>query len=378
MALQGNLRDFSVSEILQLLGTQKKTGCLLLERPGERHALFVLEGRVVSGREPGMRAEDPLLRFLRAIQRFSDEQHRGLLAIHKETGRDLEDLILNGRYLDQDELAGYVERQILDTLLDLSHWETGSYRFDPMMTWKGARLVKLSAEGALIEAARRVDEQKRYRAMFTDPHQLLGVRDLPDPDAQLSEEERELFGIIDGQHTVAQVIAAAPLTEYETQEALHRLIESGWVEFVGRREPGTEETAAREHSAPARGRILRQVLVGCAVLIAVSAGTLGGHMLTRPSSAASEAPDVFAEAQIRDLRQVLELYRREHGAYPDRLERLVDDDWIAPERLEVGDQRLRYAQADGGRDYRIEIVSAPSRAWPGWLEPGTRGKPATP
>lgn len=377
MALQGNLRDFSVSEILQLLGTQKKTGCLLLERGGDRRAVFVLEGRIVSAREPGMRPDDPLLRFLRSIQRFSDEQHRGLLAIHKETGRDLEDLILNGRYLDQDELAAYVERQILDTLLELAYWETGSYRFDPMVTWKGARLVKLSAEGALIEAARRVDEQKRYRTLFTDPHQLLGVRDLPDPDAQLSEEERELFGIIDGQHTVAQVIAAAPLTEYETQEALHRLMEAGWVEFVGRRDPGAEDTA-RERPAPARARVLRQILIGCSVVIAVAGTTIGGQILTRPSSAASDTPDVFAAAQIRDLRQVLELYRREHGGYPDRLERLVDDDWIGAERLEIGDHRLRYTQTSGGRDYRIELVPAAKRPWPEWLPFGSPGVPATP
>ena len=44
MALQGNLRDFSVTEILQLLGSQKKTGCLLLERGAERVLLPGTEG----------------------------------------------------------------------------------------------------------------------------------------------------------------------------------------------------------------------------------------------------------------------------------------------------------------------------------------------
>jgi tetratricopeptide (TPR) repeat protein len=201
MALQGNLRDFSVSEILQLLGTQRKTGCLRLKRDKESYVVFVADGRVVSAREPGMRMDDPLLRLLIKVRRLSDEQQQGLAALHQDSGRDLEDLLLNGKYLEQDDLAACVERQILDTLSVLSHWDTGSYEFDPGSTWKSAKLVKMNAEGALIEAARRLDEGKRQAAMFGDGHQLVGVRDLPDPDEPLSDEEREMFGLVDGQHT---------------------------------------------------------------------------------------------------------------------------------------------------------------------------------
>jgi hypothetical protein len=359
MALQGNLRDFSVSEILQLLGTQKKTGCLLLQHDAGRAVVFVQDGRVVAAREEGMRPDDPLVRFLHDIQRFSEEQYRGLLAIHKETGRDLEDLLLNGRYMEQDELAGYVERQILDTLLRVSSWEAGTYRFDPAVTWKGTRLVKLSTEGALIEAARRIDEQKRFRSLFTDPHRLLGVRDLPDPDEPLSEEERELFGIIDGQHTVSEVMAAAPFTEYEAQEALHRLIEAEWVEFVGRRDPGHGEPPARERAAPDRGRALvRQALVAVVALIVLAILMVGGRSLNRAAAASGRAGDVFTAAQIRDLRSALELYRREHGAYPERLSQLVADDWLPAGALQVSDRRLRYHRDADGRDYRLDLIEA--------------------
>jgi hypothetical protein len=356
MALQGSLRDFSVSEILQLLGTQKKTGCLLLERDGDSCVVYVADGRIVSARDPGMRPDDPLVLFLRMIHRLSEEQYRGLLTIHRETQRDLEDLLLNGRYMDQEELASYVERQILDTLLRLSHWESGSYRFDPAATWKGARLVKLSAEGALIEAARRVDENKRYRAMFTDPHQLLGVRDLPDPDEPLSEEERELFGIIDGQHTLADIVAAAPLTEYETHEALHRMVEAQWLEFVGRRDPGEAPVEAPARTAPRRGRALAREFLAVAAGLVVLAGLVaGGRFVTRPGPTHSAAQDVFVAAQLRDLRKALELYRREHGVYPETLNDLVADDWLTARDLAIPDYRLRYRRIGSGADYQLQL-----------------------
>ena len=38
MALQGSLRDFSAMEIVQLVGSQKKSGCLVMEWNTERFA----------------------------------------------------------------------------------------------------------------------------------------------------------------------------------------------------------------------------------------------------------------------------------------------------------------------------------------------------
>src|SRR5688572_12521267 len=150
MALQGNLRDFSVTEILQLLGSQKKTGCLMLEWNTERAQIFVQDGRIIATRSPGMRPDDPLLLFLLKVHRLSDEQRRGVLSIHKESGRDLEDLLVNGRYMDVEELKLYVERQILNDLQRVVRWESGSYRFDPKLVWPSQPLVRLSMEGALI------------------------------------------------------------------------------------------------------------------------------------------------------------------------------------------------------------------------------------
>lgn len=362
MALQGNVRDFSVSEILQMLGTQKKTGCLLLNRGAENIVIYVSDGRIVSARDPGLRPDDPLIVFLRDIHRLPDEQYRGLLTIHRETGRDLEDLLVNGRYMETEELAGYVERQILDTLLRLSQWGEGAYRFDPAIAWKGERLVHLSTEGVLIEAARRVDERKRFRARFEDAHQVLGVRDLPDPNEPLSDEERELFGIIDGRRTLNEVTAAAPLTEYETHEALDRMMEEGWVETVGRRAPGiltAEAPPARPAPPPVRRGAGRELLVTATALMIVVGLMAGGHLVTRATSTDRSPSDVFVAAQMRDLRKVLDLYQRENGRYPDRLDQLVADHWLSSRELEVPGHKLHYRPQSSGANYRIQLERHP-------------------
>jgi hypothetical protein len=360
MALQGNLRDFSSTEILQLLGTQKKTGCLSLERDGEHMVIYVVDGRIVSTRTPGLTKDDPLLAFLRKAHRLSEEQYRGILSIQRESARDLEDLLLNGRYLDAEELTSFLERQILDDLMRLARWEDGSYRFDPHLRWTAAPLVRLNIEGVLVEVARRADEQKRYRSVFPDPHQILGLRDLPDPDVDLTEEERELFGIIDGRRTLTEVVDAAPLTEYETYESLQRMVEARWLEGVGRRDPGKAPppVAVPVTLSPVRHSWVRDLALGVAVVAALLLLRGSAH-LVMPRADHTHATDVFAEAQVRDVRMALDLYRREHGVFPGRLDELLEARWVTPGQLTIPGYRLVYLPQRDGLDYRLDLTPAP-------------------
>ena len=359
MALQGNLRDFSAMEILQLVGSQKKSGCLVMEWNTERFVVWVVDGRIVSTRQPGLSKDDPLARFLRKSHRVSDEQFRGLLTIQKESGRDFEDLLIKGQYLESEELSMFVERQVLDDLSRLVRWENGTYRFDPSVNWPNEPLISLSMEGAMIEAARRVDEQKRFVGVFRDPHQLLGVHDLPDPDEPLTEEERELFGIVDGQRTVAEVVAAAPLSEYEAYESLHRMLESKWISFTGRRDPGLTVAPGPILPPPRRGphgpAWLREGAVAVAVVTAVILASLFSASLEAKGQPNLE-DDVYAAARVRDLRLAVDLFARERGEFPHRLVDLADDRWIEPSELAVPGYVVHYKVNEAGTDYELTLT----------------------
>lgn len=353
MALDGKLREFSATEILQLLATQRKTGCLVVENERQRACVFVLDGRIVSTRGDVPLDQDPLYRFLRRVRRLSEEQLRGIVALHAESDRDIEDLIVQGRYLESEELGALIERQILDDLTAMIEWTEGQYHFEPGRRWPYPVIVRLSIEASLIEAARRADERSRFTQLFQDGRQIVSVRDLPDPDEEIADEESELFGIIDGQHTVSEIIAVAPLSDYEANEALQRMIEAGWIEFIGRREAeATEQPAPLPNTPSTQPAMLANPLptaltwawegavtaccVGALVAMWISGQMLRGPVLDR------EPTTVFAAAQLRDVRMALQLYRREHGAYPKRLEDLVEDRWLEHSQLTVNGHDVHY------------------------------------
>jgi hypothetical protein len=186
---------------------------------------------------------------------------------------------------------------------------------------------------------------------------LLGVRDLPDPTEPLSDEERDLFGIIDGRHTVGEVMQAAPLTDFEAQEALFRMLESGWIEAAGRRDGIAPPAPAAPHAAPhgTRRSWARELAVVGAVLVALVGLRLAARLFEPPPSRSAPEEDVFVAAQVRDLRFALDLYRRERGRYPERLEQLADNRFVESAALRVRGYNVLYRLRGGGGDYVLDL-----------------------
>jgi len=129
MALQGNLDDFSLPEILQLIAVQQKSGVLKLTAGDDVAVIFFEGGKIVSTRDRRRNARDPLKPFLVKTGRLTDAQMKQIETIEAESRRELTDILLSGNYLSSEELTHVLEQQIQDTLHQLLTWKTGSYHF---------------------------------------------------------------------------------------------------------------------------------------------------------------------------------------------------------------------------------------------------------
>ncbi len=356
MALSGSLREFSLSEILQLLSSQRKTGSLRLTRGTESQVVYLLEGRMAAVRDRGFSEDDPLARFLRRVHRLSEEQLRGIASIHAESGRDLMDLLLNGRYIEREELSILYERLVLDVLHEILVWDDGIYSFSNVAPPESALPVSLSTESMLMEAVRRQDELRRYRTRLTDPGLVLGLKELPDPDASLSEEEKELFGLVDGRRTLGELVSEAPLTDFEAYEALFRLVDAGWIEIQGRRAPErVEPEDAGEGDGLGRHWKTEAALAGaCLALVLVV--QLVSWRTTRP--AAPMPTDAYTSLGLRDVRVAVETFRVQNGHYPERLEELVESGWLRRGQLAPNGFALAYRPIADGSTYALEVTAS--------------------
>ena len=103
MALKGNLRDFSITQLLNLINLAKKTGLLVIEGPGETAQITFRGGKLAFAQ---IGAEDGSLAYiLHQTRKISLSQYKLLRERTAQmTDKELGLLLINAGYLSQDDI----------------------------------------------------------------------------------------------------------------------------------------------------------------------------------------------------------------------------------------------------------------------------------
>jgi len=103
MALEGQLSDFNLAEILQLLASQQKSGFLNLET--NRNMVFIFDkGVLISTRDRRSRSRDPLESFLRAYGFFNEQQWKHVDYVRKNSSLDLTEILVSEGLMTRQEM----------------------------------------------------------------------------------------------------------------------------------------------------------------------------------------------------------------------------------------------------------------------------------
>ena len=165
MALEGQLSDFNLAEILQLISSQQKSGFLNLETT--RNMVFIFDkGVLISTRDRRGRTRDPLESFLRAYGFFDDravEAHR-VRARQQLPGPDrdpdLRGAAGRGGAGPRPEEPGPGDERRGHEAAAAAATTSAPPRTRPRAC---AGAIRQDVQGLLMEAARRLDEEELLR-----------------------------------------------------------------------------------------------------------------------------------------------------------------------------------------------------------------------
>jgi hypothetical protein len=377
MALEGNVRDFGLSEILQLIALQKKTGMLSIT--GERTmVIFFREGQVVSTRDRRRLADDPLKSYLLNYGFLSDEEMNRIQQIQLETNLDITDILISEKKFSDDELRIIYAEQIQETIQEIVSWPKSQYKF--MIGSQVLQGVKsfgsLKVEGLLMESMRRIDEFPELTRIFTTDETI--VKSLPKPKAptvETDELEESVHTILEKQMSIAELVTKARMARFCTYEVLKNLLEKGLLQIVEvpvRAEEAAEEPAP-EDAAPRR-RGPAPVIAAAGLLgLCLAFGEFAVPYVLPPGwsvlrhgavceagapGTASVAPTLLAIESRRieaAVREGLEEHFALTGAYPGSLETLVSKGLLLRKVLDEAKKLgISYRVKNGGKSYSCE------------------------
>jgi|RhiMethySRZTD1v2_1073278.scaffolds.fasta_scaffold28734_5 hypothetical protein len=302
MALQGTLKDFSLADIFQLIGIQKKTGVLTLKNDQETVTVAFADGQVVGADSTLRRLEDRLGTVLVKSGRLTEAQLQDALRQQRSTMKRLGAILVEGQFVDGAGLSEALQVQISQLVYRLFRWTSGSYHFSQETRVDDDRelISPMSAESILMEGARILDEwpmvekgihsmQAVWRHANVEIARSAAAAGGSDGEAAgavtLSDTERMVYGLVDGKRPVQEIVDRSALSEFETCRTMFELISRQLLEEVRQAAPRASASAspsAAAAAAPAKRARPGQgapILLGFAALVLVVAA--GGALLWR-------------------------------------------------------------------------------------------------
>jgi hypothetical protein len=332
VALHGNLRDFGIGEVFQLIGQQQKTGVLDVTADGERVRIAFDRGSVVWGEPAGPYERAALGDLLVRSGLVTPERMLALERGVQDGDGDLVALITRRGELGEAQLAEAIELLTQNTMFTLLRWTQGSFHFTSQpVAGEGDAGRGTPAEQILMDGLRMVDEWRTFDAdareletvwRRSEAFELFRERAEGDSAARLARAER-VFTHMDGRVSARRAIDLARLGDFEAVYWLSRLRRAGVIEPLA---PASARPARRARlslgNAPlASLRVAAPFALAALAVLALVAKRGNERELDAGLVALSRAADASFERAL--LHNAVEAYRFHHGKWPEDLAEAV-------------------------------------------------------
>jgi hypothetical protein len=232
--LQGNLQEFSLPNIFQLVKMSAKSGALTIRRDGESGKVFFLDGTITYAySQPQLL---PLGERLVKVGAISGAQLKQALAAQKKSsdGSRLGGILLEQGHIDRETLEQAVRAQIQDTAFTFFSWADGEFEFAAEDTPPGEDvLVEMNVETVIMEGCRRIDEWElifeQLGSLERVPHLAYGEHVDEEGSLTLTAEEWRVVVHIDGRADINTILRDCGLDRFHGAKVIYSLFSSGLI-----------------------------------------------------------------------------------------------------------------------------------------------------
>ncbi len=389
MALEGQLSDFNLAEILQLIASQQKSGFLVLE--SRREMVFVFDkGYLISTRDRRSKAKDPLETYLQSYGFFSEAQWKHIEFIKGNSSLDLTEILLSESLLDEEELILVLQVLAQEMAHHGMQLRRGRYHFTATKeTPPGVRFrYRLDVQGLLMEAARRLDEETQLKEVFSS--QAITFRQgetVPSPE-ELSATATRIMQLALAGETVGRIIRTGKADSFTVRTLLKTFCDEGYLTLV---RPDQDDRSGQGNggrkSETSRASALKSMPVAVLILVLFA---IAGYLRWAPLMTGEVAAIGLAEPVIEitpgvgpgttdrvemvtgldgtqqvnrrlrlrqiqhDVERALELFRYQNGHYPEMLSLLVNQGMLGNATYQlVVELGWTYALIEEGHQYSL-------------------------
>lgn len=271
MPLQGNIRDFSTTQLLNLVNLSKRSGMLTIfesvptgekdamdqpkMKPGEQRAQIAFnKGKLIFAELAGQ--DNGLIAVLNKAGKLTDKQADALRARAKNTSdKALAMRLIGAKYVTQSDIVACIKQNILDVIYNLMTWGEGPFRFDDDIQPDSKNImVPIDLENVIIEGARRIREVEQLKSHLENLDVSLKFPENPREKfkgVHLSVEEWKVVSYVSPKNTIRQIAKQNNMSEMEIRRVVYGLEQAGLVIVVKPRGTGAAKRSGSRRAKKA-------------------------------------------------------------------------------------------------------------------------------
>jgi len=269
MALKGNLRDFSTTQLLNLINLARKTGTLAITTKNGTAQVCFKEGKLIYAT---LGQDGHLADILQKAGKLTPDQARTIREHSgNQTERALGQMLINAGKISQNDILQSARLHVLDIVYKLFSWVEGDFRFEPTLAPAQDRItVLVELENVIMEGSRRLKEFERLQDELPDLDRALRFTDRPDArlrNISLSVEEWRVVSFIKPNTTIRQIAQFNSMSDFQIRKIVYGMLQAGLVELIQPEgvalpaaKPGAA-VAAPSAAKPAAPAVKRSVVV---------------------------------------------------------------------------------------------------------------------
>lgn len=235
MALKGNLRDFTITQLLNLINLARKTGTLVIEGPGEQIWVSFRDGKLAYAHRG--KEDNSLATILYRSNKLTAAQHRVIKArAARMSDKELGLLLINANYISQQDILTSLQTHFVSVVNRLFTWVEGLFRFENDLLPPDDKItVRIGLENLIMEGSRRLREWEQLQDEIPSLDMALKFAERPGTNIRnvnLSVEEWRVVSFINPKNTMRQIAQASKMNDLEIRRIVYGLLQAGLVEIT--------------------------------------------------------------------------------------------------------------------------------------------------
>jgi hypothetical protein len=235
MALKGNLRDFTITQLLNLVSLAKKTGTLRIKTLKKDAQLSFSEGKLTYA---SVSTEENNLSIMLLYAKTINARQFRLIKSRaaNKTDKALGLMLINAGYMSQEKIFSSLRKYYQSIIKRLYSWQNGQFEFVPTVNIPPGKItVKLSLENIIIEGARQLQEFEKLNeelpnldiSMRFSKHPNVDIRNL-----NLSASEWRVVSYINPKNTIQQIAKVLQMSDLEIRKVVYGLLQAGLIVLI--------------------------------------------------------------------------------------------------------------------------------------------------